>query len=198
MTGLWVKHADIWKEPQLWVKHADIWKEPVAAYVKTGGAWQQVYSPGGPPPTGPTASLLVSYTPGGDRNDFTGEVGFRFVPNADKAFTWIGCRAATGNTGLHDVKLYRADGVLLHTAQINMTGASVGTMVWAAMPSITLTSGVGYVLQKPVTSGGQIFANNGPTTLQLATTVAAVYAIMAGAFNYYTVDTQYVGLDLGW
>ena len=150
-------------------------------------------------PTAPTASLLVSYTPGTDRNDFAGEVGFRFGPNADKAFTWIGCRAATGNTGLHTVKLYRYSGsALLHTAQIDMTGAVAGTMVWAAMPSITLTGGEAYVLQKPVTSGGPVWANNGPTTLQLVTNVAAAYASSAGAFSLYTADTQYVGLDLGW
>ena len=166
-----------------------------------GGIFVIVMKPGSPPiaPTAPTASLLVSYTAGGDRNDFTGEVGFNFRPNADKAFTWIGCRAAAGNTGLHTVKLYSYSGAaLLHTAQIDMTGKTAGEMVWASMPAITLTGGADYVLQKPVTSGGPLWANMGPTTLQLVTNVYAVYAISAGAFNLYTADNQYVGLDLGW
>ena len=59
-------------------------------------------------PSGPSGSLLVSYTPGSDRNDFTGEVGVRLGIGASP-FTvdWIGARRHhASQTGTHTVKLY--------------------------------------------------------------------------------------------
>jgi hypothetical protein len=140
-----------------------------------------------PPVTGPTASLLQSFTPGTDRNDFTGEVGVRLgIGAAPIPVSWVGIRH-NGYGGTRTVKLYEwFSGAVQRSVNIDLTGGVPGEYVWAPIPPITLGAGGYYALLMVCTaSDGQWWRNPGPVTF--APSIVNVY------------DSYYAGgLDLGW
>jgi hypothetical protein len=144
-----------------------------------------------------TGHLTVSYTPGADRNDFSGLAGLGFTTGPTPlTFNRIGLRCATGNTGLHTVSLY--GGGLLRTADIDLTGGVVGNFYYAPIADITLGTGVSYQLAATVTSGdGQSWASNGSTTL-LGGITSVFAAYNDGSWNSGGAGQQYVGVDLAW
>src|SRR6185295_14376093 len=98
---------------------------------------------------GPSSSLLVSYTPGSDRNDFTGEVGVRIgIGTADIPINWIGARRhSSAQTGTHTVKLYEwFSDTVVASAAIDYTGIAVGDFAWTSVSPVTLLANGYYAL----------------------------------------------------
>jgi hypothetical protein len=150
---------------------------------------------------GPSYKLVVSYSPGANRQDFTGEVGIRIRPVDNVLFNQIGLRRGLDNTGIHVVNLYEwFSGDLLRTASINLTGGTEGAFYYADISPITLTGGGYYALLATVTaSDGQWWANEGDTTVDAAIVTEVVYAtyrVPASAFAVTSPGKQYVGVDL--
>jgi hypothetical protein len=154
----------------------------------------------GPAPPAPSTRLTTSFTGGGDRTDFGGEVGWQFQVNASRSISWMGARVTTANTGLHTVNLYDgASLVLLATASVDMTGKNAGSSAWTSITPITLVPGVTYVLVKPVTVASQAFIGQGPMTAQsVAQSVMAAYRGASEPFATTVADAQFGGIDLGW
>jgi hypothetical protein len=155
------------------------------------------------------SKLVGAFTPGADRNNFTGRVGMRFSPASNTTYSKIGLRCGTNNTGLHTLYLYDwgtggdADGVplgaILRTTTVDLTGATVGSFYYTDIDPITLTAGAKYLLAAQVTSGDlQQWADNGPVTLQGAQAGSIFSAFTADNINHWTwqADKQYHGVDL--
>ena len=81
--------------------------------------------------TGTTASLIAAYTPGPNRNDFTGEVGVRWgIGAADIPIQWMGMYVTTTG-GTRTVRLYEwFSDTVLRTVVFDFTGATPGTWMW--------------------------------------------------------------------
>ena len=151
--------------------------------------------------SGPTAHLMTSFTPAADRDNFTGEVGVRINMTASRTVSFIGARCGTGNTGIRTVKIYEwfAD-ALVATANIDMTGKTVGTFVWASIAPVTLAVGYYAVLATTVDGDGQWWSENAPTTFSPTYTgnIYATYRSPGGAMAVTGPDLQFVGVDVGW
>ena len=151
--------------------------------------------------TGPDASLLVAYTAGPDRNDFSGEVGVRLgIGPTDVVCTWMGLRCHPGNTGSRTLLLYEwFTNSVVRSVDVDLTGATAGAFVWAAIPPTTLLANGYYALMMACTAGMQAWANSGPATLTSAiVNVYDCYRIGAGPLSTGAVDAMFVGVDLGW
>ena len=150
-------------------------------------------------PTGPSASLLVSYTPGTDRNDFTGEVGVRLgIGAAPLPISWVGMRH-NGVGGTRTVKLYEwFSGTVQRTATVDLTGGTAGNYVWTPMSPITLGAGGYYALLMVCTAyDGQTWRNPGPVTM--TSQIVNIYdSYYAGGLQTGIQNSSFVGLDLGW
>lgn len=191
----YVRHSGVWKVPdKIYVRNANVWKEPTGVFVKVAGVWQRVW------PVGPASKLVASYSPPGTKNNFSGEVGHSFMLSADRAVSWIGCKVVAGNTGTHTVKLYDGLDNVLRTATFDMSNPLVvNTYAWAQISPITLLATTQYFLVKTVTSGGQFWWDDGPTTFNLATIFrSSVNRVTGGSVSNVTTDNQFAGLDLGW
>lgn len=141
--------------------------------------------------------LVVSFTPGADRSNFSGNVGYSFVPTANMLVTQLGVRKATGNTGARTISLSNAAGTVLTSASIDVTVGTVGTFIYAACTAAALIAGTTYYLSQAVTSGGQVWADQGATTVTGAGSETSVFTSGAiGSWSNGTANTQFVGLDL--
>jgi hypothetical protein len=199
-TGLakvWGGSAWAQKPVKVWSGSAWVTKP---AKVWNGSAWVTV---GTAPPAAPTSSLITSFTPGSDRNDFTGEVGVRLgVGTTGIPFTWMGARRhSAAQTGVHTLNLYEwfAD-TLVRTASIDYTGVAVGSYAWVSVPSTTLLANGYYALLMPVTAfDGQTWCNPGVITFQSSiVNVYDCYRVPASALATGTPNDAFIGLDLGW
>jgi hypothetical protein len=152
-----------------------------------------------PEPAGPTASLVTSYTPGTDRNDFTGEVGVRLgIGTTALPVSWVGMRH-NGVGGTRTVKLYEwFSGTVQRTVTVNLTGGTAGAWVWTPMSPITLgASGYYALLMVCTASDGQTWKNPGPVTM--TSQIVNIYdSYYAGGLQTGLVNSSFVGLDLGW
>jgi len=150
--------------------------------------------------SGPVSSLVTGWTPGPDRNDFTGEVGARFgIGAADIMVSWIGiyCRTASGTRKLNLYEWF--SDTLQRTVTIDLTGKAVGQYVWAPITPITLpANGVYALVQETTQSDGLVWRDTGPVTYvsSLAGSYSC-YRVPAGVLEAYQPDTMYAGVDLG-
>lgn len=153
-------------------------------------------------PIAPTASLVTAYTPGTDRNDFTGQVGVRIgIGAANISISWIGARRhSASQTGVHTLKLYEwfAD-ALERTGTVNFDGVAVGSYAWGAVTPYTLLAGGYYgLMMDVVASDGQMWCNPGPVTM--APSIVNIYDIyrISGPPQTGLQNSMFNGLDLGW
>lgn len=151
---------------------------------------------------GPSESLLVSYSPGANRNDFTGEVGVRLgIGSVSIPVNWLGVRVLAGNTGTRKLNLYEwFSGNLISTVTVNLSGAVAGQFVWGSISSVTLAANGYYALLMETTDAdGKQWSNGGATTYQSAiTNVYSCYRIPGNPLATASVNEQFVGVDLGW
>jgi hypothetical protein len=150
-------------------------------------------------PAGPVAHLVTSYTPGTDRNDFTGEVGVRLgIGAAPLPVSWVGMRH-NGVGGTRTVKLYEwFSGAVQRTVTVDLAGGTAGQMVWTPMPAITLEANGYYALLMVCTAyDGQTWKNPGPVTM--TSQIVNIYdSYYAGGLQTGLQNSSFVGLDLGW
>jgi hypothetical protein len=148
----------------------------------------------------PADFLCTSFTPGADRNDFSGSVGVRIWFNQNMTFEWLGARCGTDNTGLHRVAVYEwmADS-LVAEGYVDFTDRTVGDYAWVKVAPFSVVSGNYYAIMKDTTaSDGQWWANIGGTVFQFSSQTVGAYRPSGGALSGATPDQQYVGVDLGW
>jgi hypothetical protein len=189
-----------------WVeKPAKVWSGSawVAKPVKfwNGTAW---VGGGVAGPSGPTASLVTAFTPGGGRNDYTGEVGWRAgIGPTNVPFSWIGIQYSGGNRTPRRVFVYEwFSNTTIAQADIDVSSVALGDWAWASVTPATMLANGYYAIVLKVTNGdGQTWTNPGPTTVK--PTIVNVYSIYRDTitvpgFANGVIDTQYVGLDLGW
>jgi len=182
------KPAKVWSGSAWVTKPTKVW---------TGSTWKTT---GAVAPSGPTNRLLLTYTPGSDRNDFTGEVGVRLgIAGSPFTVSWIGARRhSSAQTGTHNVKLYEwFSQAVQRTAAIDYTGVAVGAYAWKAITPITLPAGSYYaLLMETFAYDGQTWCNPGAVTY---TGMANVYdSYYAGGLQTGGQNTSFIGLDLGW
>lgn len=148
---------------------------------------------------GPAASILVSYTPGTDRNDFTGEVGVRLgIGTSPLTVSWVGMRH-NGVGGTRTVKLYEwFSSAVQRTVTVDLTGGTAGAYVWTPMTPITLGANGYYALLMVCTaSDGQTWKNPGPVAM--TSQIVNIYdSYYAGGLQTGLQNSSFVGLDLGW
>jgi len=154
----------------------------------------------GAPPT----HLVSSYTAGSERDNFNGQVGMVFTPTANLTVLQMGLRFATGDTGVHTINLYawaggNPIGSLLRSATVDLTGGTIGTFYYGDITPITLSSDTAYALVTPVANvDGQFWADEGPTTLNNAVNIYAVFTLDSITFSSGVLDQQFWGLDLNY
>jgi len=186
------KPAKVWNGSAWVTKPAKVW---------TGSTWKTT---GVVAPSGPTASLVMSFTPGSSRNDYTGEVGWRAgIGAANVPFSWIGIQYSGGNRTPRRVFVYEwFANTPIAQADIDVTSTALGGWAWAPVAPATMLANGYYGLALKVTAGdGQTWTNPGPTTVKPS--IINVYStyldtITVPGFSTGVIDTQYVGLDLGW
>jgi hypothetical protein len=170
--------------------------EAERVYLGSALVWGE---PATPPASGPDISLLTSYTPGSDRNDFTGQVGIRLgISSTPIVFTWVGARC-NGIGGTRTVKLYEwfADSLVL-SATIDYTGKALGEYAWTEVPETTLAAGGYYaLLMDVVASDGMIWTNPGPASMTGMSNIYDCYRYV-GTLGTGLSGYSFVGLDLGW
>ena len=172
--------------------------EADAVYVGATKIWPAALSG----PSGPTASLLVSYTPGGDRSDIVGEVGVRLgIGPTPISVTWMGMRVHTGNSGPRTLNLYEyfAD-TLQATVTVDLTGKTAGDWVWAGIAPVTLAANGYYALMMATTAGMQPWNDIGPSTM-IPAIANHYYCYRAAGSGISTGGPDMIfggGFDLGW
>jgi hypothetical protein len=148
----------------------------------------------------PSSSLLLSYSPGSDRNDFSGEVGVRLGLGAlDIPISWIGARA-NGYGGTRTVKLYEwFSGTVQRTVTIDYAALAKGDYAWTAISPYTLAANGYYALLMVVTaSDGMWWANPGPVSFQSPAIVNVYDSYNSGGLQTGGINSSFIGLDLGW
>jgi hypothetical protein len=150
-------------------------------------------------PTVVEVPLVASYSPGADRNDFSGEVGISFTLLSDTTFTKMGLRCSTGNSGNYTVNLYTYTNpaTLIRSVSVNLTGKTVGTFYYSDIAPYTLLAGQRYVLLVVTTSGGSLWPQSGAVTLNGSTDFHASYRPQFSAgFSDGNVNEMFAGVDL--
>ena len=174
----------------------DKWR-PVPAKVWSGSVWYKTYEK---PVAGPTTKILTSYTPGTDRNDFSGAVGVRLgIGTTTLNATWLGLRS-NGYGGTRTVKIYEwFSGLVQQTVVVDYGAAPAGTWVWKSMPSFAFLANGYYAILMDVTAyDGMVWKNPGPATYQNPAIVNVYDSYYSGGLATGIPNSSFVGIDLGW
>jgi len=145
----------------------------------------------GPAPAPPTAGSWVlgpAATPT-TRNNFSGEVGCRFVPRRALTVTHLARWKFSGNSQTHTVKLVRAsDLVVLGSVTVNLSSGSAGTMIATALGTpVALAAGTTYFLVSTETSGGDFWADIWPMAYLDQVADMEIGAFRAGSSGAFTL-----------
>ncbi|MCX6613112.1 MAG: hypothetical protein NTW74_19955 [Acidobacteria bacterium] len=154
-----------------------------------------------------TQKAATSFTPGIDRNNFSGQVGFRFQSAKKQKVTSLGIRKGTANTGNWAVSLLDTSMSVLATVQIDLGDSSkvVGQYYYGSVDCV-LAGGIEYYLVTDVsdTSGiqppAQLWAEVGPISLDSKVASAANAIYRDTGYPAFTIKMDgpgktYVGLD---
>lgn len=131
--------------------------------------------------------FTTSYT-SGNRNDFTGNVGYEFVPNTNISVKALGRPEATngGMNSSHTVTIWRTNGTVAASAVVTTSSPidENGNRYTVLASPVTLTSGTTYRITTSENSGGdrwlQASSGNLSSHLSNATITKAVYAVGSG------------------
>ena len=148
----------------------------------------------------PPASIIMvtGQTLGTSYNQFTGSLGFQFVPTSNITITDLGRWVISGNSLTHVVGIYNSSCVLLGSVTVNCSGATPSQYLYGHLTSgVSLVAGQTYSIQTTELSGGDVFYLDSTTitttgdvgTLSSIFSPCTVHA--AGAFSYGPVNAQY-------
>jgi len=116
------------------------------------------------------ANLIATYTPGANRNDFTGYLGvrFRYTGASGLFVSSLGRNAIAGDTGLYTVYLV-TDAVppaLIRSASVDLTGSTPGTFYYASCTPFSLVNNTFYIMWSGATTGLNFHDFSGCTMAQ--------------------------------
>ncbi|MHB9129917.1 MAG: chitobiase/beta-hexosaminidase C-terminal domain-containing protein [Armatimonadota bacterium] len=126
-----------------------------------------------------TNFFTTGYT--GNRNDFTGNVGYAFTPTTDLTILALGRPASTGMTQNHAVRIWRvSDQSVVASVTVTPTSAtdSLGYKYVSLAAPVTLSSGVAYRITSYESSGGDLWRSDASISghRSIATISGSVYA----------------------
>jgi hypothetical protein len=144
-------------------------------------------------------SFVTNQTLGTLRNNFTGNVGYKFtVGSSPVTVTQFGRWVVAGNSGAHTLTLVRqSDNALLATVSVPTSGATAGSFKYVALGSpVTLAANTSYFFVSSESYGADRWYDDNTT---LATSPIAVIndsEYYNGTYNNnMTVGHSYVPLD---
>lgn len=115
---------------------------------------------------GGPSDAFSSYSTGSTRSNFTGEVGYSFIPNANISVTRLARWVISGNSQTHTLRIRNAAGADLGNVAVNTSGAGVGAWLWGTLGApVALSSGTRYWILSAETTGGDLwYEENGTLT----------------------------------
>lgn len=129
----------------------------------TGGSW--IFS--GTAGIAKTATRTPAITAGtavAPGNTSGGWYGMRFTVGASPVTVYdLGRYVVSGNTGTHNLRLVRADGVQIASTSVNTTGATADTFVYGLCVPVTLAANTSYYLFSNETAGGNRYGSEAST-----------------------------------
>src|SRR5215469_7702930 len=127
--------------------------------------WYTITSPDVPnPPPIPPPRAITSQVLGSLRNDFSGNLGFAFVPSANITVLALGRWVVSGNSGIHTLSLRDASNNVLASVTVNTSGATSGDYVFSNLGTpVSLSSGTTYLMYSGETNGADTWYNNNTT-----------------------------------
>ena len=148
-------------------------------------------------------ALVSAYTPGADRNNYSGYLGFRFVAAATPVYvTSLGIDMATSDTGVETVYLLHTAATIVRTAAVTLTGGTPGTFYYAPITPLLLVPGDLYYIVSLGLIGTNFHDKGGHTLNAGAASISnAVFGDATSPIQTYTIsdsNAQYFGLDLLW
>jgi len=126
----------------------------------------------------------------GTRNDFTGTVGYEFVPASDITIQALGRAVSTSMAHNHQVRIWRVPNQSV-VADVTVTPSSptdsLGYKYAMLAAPVTLTGGVAYRIASSETAGGDMWM----TSMSIGNhrNIAAVTCAVYGNGNFYPPDT---------
>lgn len=131
---------------------------------------------------------VTATTPGSQRNDYSGELGFQFTLNSNILLTQLGGYVFSGNSQSHTIKIWDVTGTptTLGSVSINYSGQTPSAFAYSTLsPSIMLTTGKTYAISVSETVSGDNWSDgNGTETMS---SVVASYA------NWFTDGGSFFG-----
>ena len=150
----------------------------------------------------PTTANYVTSSAGGTlRNNFTGWVGMTInVGNAPIVVTGLGRMVASGNTGVHTLKVVSVSGadVAGGSTSVSTSGAPSGKFIYGNLSNpLTLQANTTYYIVSQETSGGdQWFDLNSVQTNTVASDISGVWSPDGSTYNQFgSANQAYVPVD---
>lgn len=116
------------------------------------------------------------YLPGAPANNFTAEIGFKFVCTANRTITQLGRWKIAGNSQVHTNTIRDSGGALLGSVAVDMSTATAGQFNFATLGSpIAVTAGnTYYVMTTEINGGDQWYNDNVGQTGSVSTDFTAM------------------------
>lgn len=132
-------------------------------------------------------------------NNFFGELGCKFVPNANMTITAVGRWKISGSNLSHTVRIINSVGTTLGSAVVDFSsGGTAGAWNYTTLGSpISLTSGSTYYIMSTETSGGDFWYDdtNGVTLDSHFGSLQAYYVPNGGGLTANTLNACYVPVN---
>jgi hypothetical protein len=122
---------------------------------------------------------VTSYTPSGARTDGPYSMGIRFQMGSTSYYlSSVGRLCLAGDAATHTLYLVDTTDTILATTDVNMSGCTSGTYVFAAVTACAqLAAGSIYYLLSTETGGSEPWGDAAPpTTTQIATLLSGAYS----------------------
>ncbi len=152
---------------------------------------------------GTPTKMVTSFTPGADRWDFGGLVGFTFVPTIDMTISAIGMMCGVSHAGMHNARINKnsdADvSIILASVSIDLTNATPGVFYYAPVTPVNLIAGTAYsIMRTTIAYSDQTWYDVGPTTCADVTNIVSCIAqsTVSGGIIAIEANKQYSGMDL--
>lgn len=125
------------------------------------------------------------------RNDFTGKVGFRFIPGVNMTVTELARWKVAGNTASRTVSLYNVDtATLMASVALTMSSGTDGTFYYGAITPQALTAGTVYAVVSTEANNAPDMTNQWYTDDQTLTFSADLGTVRSCYSDSFTISTS--------
>lgn len=133
-------------------------------------------------------------------SNFDGNLGFRFVPDANMTITHLGRWKLSGNNHAHTITVINNSGTPLGSAVVDFTsGGTVGQFNYTALGSaISLTSGSTYFILSSEVNGGDTWYTDTNGTISFSShfsSIAGIWSPGGVGLNVDTANNTYDPVD---